>query len=365
MTSLYLNGVNAPEQIKASLQELSKRIHFEREDSKAANGHVFFGRNRVTTNEVAVKFYYWGGETSYHAEPKQLAEINSPNVLTIHDAGLIDNTWAYFITPRCVNGDIDDLLERTSVGNHAALDYTYQLLSGLSHLHSKRFLHRDLKPSNIYVNEQFDVVIGDFGSVKRLPDDQATIPASSHSLLYRPPETITNNLYGIVGDIYQCGIILYQLLGGHLSYSASAYLSQRQIQEMKSKLSSADERIFVDQCIKTRICAGKLLSYNSVPPWVSQDIKKIIKKATNIDPTKRFQTVSDFMAKIHATRPAVLDWKIVDGNPQLSGQVSYRVVGSPDASSVQKSRGGAWRNDNSFGTGTVDDLVFAICSAIL
>jgi serine/threonine protein kinase len=363
MTSLYLNGVNAPDEIKASLQDLSKSINFEKEDIKAANGHVFFGRNRVTSKEVAVKFYYWGGKTAFHAEPKQLAEVNSPNVLPIHDAGLIDSTWAYFLTPRCVNGDLDDLLERTSIGNHAAIDYTYQVLSGLSHLHGKRFLHRDLKPANIYVDQAYNAVIGDFGSVKRLPEGHSSIPASSHSILYRPPETITTNSYGITGDIYQCGIVLYQLLGGYLPYDGIAYLSRQQKQQMKSMPSSVDENIFVDQCIKTRICSGKLLDYDSMPVWVPGDVKKIIKKATHINPTRRFQTASAFMAKLHGVRPTVLDWKVVDGNPQLSAQVSYRIVGTPENSRVQKARAGAWRNDNSFGVGSVNELILAVSGA--
>jgi serine/threonine protein kinase len=365
MPGLYLNGVSAPDEIKASLQQLSKSIEFVKEDNKAANGYVFFGKNRVTNVDVAVKFYYWGGKHTFHAEPKQLAAIKSDYVLPIYDAGLIDNTWAYFQTPFCVNGDLDDLLEHTSVGNLAAIDYSYQVLSGLSHLHAKRFLHRDLKPANVYVDERNNAVIGDFGSVKRLPEGHGTIPASSHSILYRPPETNTANVYGIPGDIYQAGILLYQLLGGYLTYDLVAYLSRTEQQRLKSLGSPADESIFIDQCIKSLICSGKLLNYASMPPWVPEELKKIIKKACHLDPTKRFQTASSFMAKLHAVRPKVLDWKVVDGHPQLcSGNVSFRIVGDAEQCRVQKKRGENWRNDNSFGDGSMPTLVSAILQGL-
>ena len=111
------------------------------------------------------------------------------------------------------------------ISNRTALEYSYQILSGLSCLHSERFLHRDLKPSNIYLTEGNIAVIGDFGSVKKLPDGEQSISASSHSILYRSPESINLKKYGISGDIYQVGVILYQLLGGILHYDGMAWLS--------------------------------------------------------------------------------------------------------------------------------------------
>ena len=364
MTSLYLDGVSAPDEIKAALHQFSKNFSFVKEDSKAANGYVFFAKNKVTNVDVVVKFYYWGGKTAYHAEPNQLAAINSPNVLSIFDAGLIDNTWAYFITPRCANGDLDDVLENTSIGNLAAIDYTYQILSGLSHLHAKRFLHRDLKPANVYVNAENKAIIGDFGSVKKLPEGHATIPASSHTILYRPPETILTSAYGITGDVYQAGIILYQLLGGFLPYDPIAYLSRGELNRLKTLCTPADESIFIDQCIKTLICSGKLLNYGTMPPWVSEAMKKIIKKATHVEHAMRFQTASSFMAKLHSIRPKILDWKVVDGHPQLSGSLSFRIIGDAAAAQVQKKRGELWRNDNTFGIKSLSDHVAAISAAL-
>lgn len=186
MTTLYIDGSGAPEAIRKSLRELSKNIQFHREDLKAANGYVFFGTNRVTGTHVAIKYYYWGGKTQYHAEPRQLAQLDAENVLKILDAGLIDSNWAYFMTPTCVGGDIDSAVESNPLGLRTAIDYIYQTLAGLSHLHGSRYLHRDIKPANLYLTDTGKVVIGDFGSVKFLPETQSTIPASSHSLIYRP-----------------------------------------------------------------------------------------------------------------------------------------------------------------------------------
>lgn len=159
MTTLYIDGSGAPSEIKRSLRELSKSIHFHREDSKAENGYVFFGTNRVTGIQVTLKYYYWGGKTQYHAEPRHLAQLDSENVLKILDAGLIDATWAYFVTPTCAGGDLDSALESQPLGLREAIDCVYQTLSGLSHLHGSRYLHRDIKPANLYRTDAGKVVI--------------------------------------------------------------------------------------------------------------------------------------------------------------------------------------------------------------
>ncbi|MDR5766153.1 MULTISPECIES: protein kinase domain-containing protein [unclassified Caballeronia] len=362
---MSIASTSAPVEIRGALTSLSNSIDFTREDKKAANGYVFFGRNRITDVTVAVKFYYWGGRHEYHAEPKQLAAIASEHVLPIHDAGVIDDKYAYFITPDCSKGDLDDVLEQTSIGNLAGLEKTYQVLSGLSHLHERRFLHRDLKPSNIYLTEQGVAVIGDFGSVKRLPENVGSIPASSHSLLYRPPESIVRNAYGIAGDIYQTGVVFYQLLGGFLPYDGLAYLSRGELHHYEAMSSPRDRGEYIDQCIKGKITAGKLLRLNSLPAWVPDSFKRIIKKACHVDESKRFSSASSFMAKLHELRPTILDWQVIDGLPCLfHSPTSYRLTDLGHGLGVQKRRGGEWRNDHSFDGTTINELVLGILAVV-
>ena len=360
MTKLYIEGSSAPPEIKKSLLDFSKNIEFHREDSKAANGRVFFGTNRVTGMQVTLKYYYWGGEAEYHAEPRQLAEIDAPNVLKILDAGLLDAKWAYFMTPTCTKGDLDLVLESNPLGIKAALDYTYQALSGLSHLHANRFLHRDIKLANLYFTEVGTVVIGDFGSVKRLPDAATTIPASNHSLPYRPPETIDTNSYGIAVDEYQCGLVLYQLLGGILSYDGLTWLSKRELVQLETLATPLDKEDFIDRCIKAKIAAGKAADLSSLPPWVPKPIRRIINKACHVEAGQRFQSVSAFMAKIHEARPVVPDWQVIDGCPTLTAETSYRIVKGEDGYSVQKRAGVDWRNDRTIVGVKIEELVESI-----
>lgn len=358
MPALYIDGVNAPEEIKNQLKALSQDIRFTREVTKGGNGYLFFGENKILGTKIAVKFYYWGGEEKFHAEPTTLANMDSPHVLNVQNAGLIDGEWAYFVTPFCENGDMDDVIERTDIGNIKAVNLTCELLIGVGVLHEQRYLHRDLKLANIYIGETNQAIIGDFGSIKLMPEGLDNIPASSHAILYRPPESITTNSYGFEGDIYQTGMVLYQLLGGHLPYDEVSWLSVSERKHYNELGTEADKSIFADQCIMTKIKKGKILNLNSLPPWVPMNLKRAIKRATHISPEKRFPSASAFHVHLNNIKPTILDWKIEDGIPTLRAATSYKVYLDADNVTIKKSRGaGQWRKDNSFTANKIAEAV--------
>jgi serine/threonine protein kinase len=231
-------------------------------------------------------------------------------------------------------------------GTLQAFDICAGILVGLTHLHAHRFIHRDLKPGNIYMHNG-QPVIGDFGSLVSLPDGESVVPASRHSILYRPPESVTHDHYGFGGDIYQVGVIFYQLLGGSLPYEEDKWLSARQLREYKAK-NHPDNTIFADDCLKALIARGRLLDYATIQPWAPDSLRQLVKRACNRDPTRRFESASAFLAALSATRASLLDWAVVDGVLTLRAKpTSYRILNSAPPFQVQKRRQACWRNDSS------------------
>ena len=204
---------------------LPQNIAFYSINDKGGNGYVLIGRNQIIERKVVVKFYYWG--YGAHAEPKILSELASPHVLKVDDAASIDEDYAYFITPYCEQGDLDDLLLKGGIGVRRAIDILLDIASGTSFIHGKGFLHRDLKPSNIFCEHNGKFVIGDFGSVVKKGDHGYTETRSHHSLLYRTLEEIKFGRAYEQSDVYEIGIVFYQLLGGLLSYDEQAWLNPK------------------------------------------------------------------------------------------------------------------------------------------
>jgi len=335
-----------PADVREKISTLSESIEFNSTSTNGQNGYVAFGRNRITNADVAVKFYYWGGESEFHLEPKTLTSLSSasPYILKVWDAGYAGDEWAYYVTPLCKGGDLEGLIAAGFCGTKRAIEICSDVLHGLCSLHQRRFIHRDLKPGNVYLDGKKGV-IGDFGSIAALPEGKDTIPASKHSLLYRPPESCASDEYGFEGDIYQVGILLYQLLGGRLPYDENEWLSDAQKSHAAS-LSCPEDRIYIDDCIKQIIAKGKLLDMSSLPPVVDERMRRIIRKATNKDPSKRFKSASDFLAKLSEAKLKVRDWLPQSKMLLMRDRTSYRVSGDGPFT-VEKRRTGGWKTDHS------------------
>jgi serine/threonine protein kinase len=98
--------------------------------------------------------------------------------------------------------------------------FIYQLLNGVSFIHSARIVHRDLKPSNILVNSNCQIKIGDFGMARCLSCVNIDASKNNDYLLtqyvatrwYRAPELMYIKNYSEKIDIWSLGCILSELV---------------------------------------------------------------------------------------------------------------------------------------------------------
>lgn len=298
-----------PATIIAAINKLSERFDFEQIITKGANGYVLVGKNKLLDRGVVFKFYYW--HNGVYAEPNKLASLDNNNILKVEDAAALDEEWAYFQTPYCGNGDIDDFLNKSKLGPIEAIDLTSRIASGVSYLHGEGFLHRDIKPSNIFMNNEWMPVIGDFGSVAEMDDTGVVNTVSKHALIYRPPENITENVFSKQGDVYQIGLLLFQLLGGTLSYNERDWLNTSQAKKY-DLLHGFERQDYAKGIIEKEIKSGKLINLKSLPCWVSDKTKRVIRRATNPDPSKRLKSCSELQSELHKLRAIELDWRIDD-----------------------------------------------------
>ena len=131
-----------PLDVQNGLNDLSHHYKDFQPNNRGGNGYLFFATNLVSHQDVAIKFYAIEPGNHQHDEPRQLAAINSSNVLPVLDARRVSNDWAYFVTPRCREGDLDDLIQ-TKPSVHVALDTAIGVCRGVSAIHALRMIHRD------------------------------------------------------------------------------------------------------------------------------------------------------------------------------------------------------------------------------
>ena len=105
--------------------------------------------------------------------------------------------------------------------------WMFQLFSAIEYLHSRRYLHRDLKPQNIFIDENKNVKLGDFGLVRAV-----TIPIREYTteiitLWYRPPEILLGDTrYDPSVDIWSLGAIFGEMALGMPIYKGESEFDQ-------------------------------------------------------------------------------------------------------------------------------------------
>ena len=98
------------------------------------------------------------------------------------------------------------------------------MADALAHAHARLIVHRDVKPANIIITPDRGPVLVDFGL--GLDDAGAGGPelgVISGTPAYMAPEQVAGAAHRIDGrtDIYSLGVVLYEMLCGHLPFRAS------------------------------------------------------------------------------------------------------------------------------------------------
>jgi serine/threonine-protein kinase len=153
-------------------------------------------------------------------EPRLLASLSHPNVVTVLTAEKQDNV--FFIVMEYVPGDtLEAIIEREgALDLPRVLDYTCQICNAMDHAHRHGVIHRDLRPGNVLVTEQGLVKVADFGTSRFLE-----IAAHGTTVIGSPPYMAPEQFQGkavFASDIYSLGVTVYQMLTGSLPYGTPA-----------------------------------------------------------------------------------------------------------------------------------------------
>ena len=125
----------------------------------------------------------------------------------------------------CDGNTLEDVIKRhkddsTPIDRKDIYIYTKQILKGLKVLHRNGIIHSDIKPGNIFLKkngENEQIKIGDFGMamLKKGGVKLNSKDIKGFTPLYSAPEQKNRKgTYNEKIDIYACGLILYELIGG-------------------------------------------------------------------------------------------------------------------------------------------------------
>jgi len=213
-------------------------------------------------------------------EGRYLRKVESPHVVTVYDAGSLDDDRPYLVMSYADQGTLADRLELEGLTVPQACEVIRQVGEGLHALHERDVLHRDIKPANVLFrtvdtsNGRPDAapvraMVADLGLGKALDvSSRLTMIAGTPSFV--APEQAQGESLDARADQFSLAALAYLLLTGRPPYSHST-LSAAASPAPPDPMST-DERPFpqsVEDVVRRGLAADRDDRYPDVMAFVT------------------------------------------------------------------------------------------------
>jgi formylglycine-generating enzyme required for sulfatase activity len=253
-------------------------------------GAVYLAEDTLLSRQVAVKVPHFTADESpvaiqrFLREARAAAALNHPNLCPVFDAGEVDGTH-YLVMPFIEGTPLSKLIHEGQPWEpEKALALVQKLAAVLQVLHEHGLIHRDLKPSNVMIRAGGEPIIMDFGLARSTEQETQQITHLG-SLVGTPafmaPEQVQGDLkaLGPATDVYSLGVLLYQLLTGHLPFEGPPLAVYDQVLHAVPQTPSA-------------LC-------KSLEPWLDRVCMKALAKK----PAERYLSMKEFASALEPLAP--------------------------------------------------------------
>ena len=205
--------------------------------NKGGMGSVYRATQLSVNREVALKVLRPDLESEevflerFFREARVIAELSHPNIVRLIDFGQDTEKNVLYLVMEMVPGtDMTELLAKGRLSPAMALEVAFQVCAALTEPHSRGIVHRDLKPANIILlpisDGSFQVKVLDFGIART--GEMGTQLTQTGMICgtpsYMSPEQAQNEPIDSRTDLYSLGIVLFEMLTGHLPFEAESGL---------------------------------------------------------------------------------------------------------------------------------------------
>lgn len=160
----------------------------------------------------------------------------------------------YFVLTYAKNGELLTHINKNKNFNIACTKfYTAEIVVALEALRSKGIIHRDLKPENILFDENWHILVTDFGSAKIVQnetsrEDEENLIERKNSFVgtaqYVSPELLTDCNASYASDLWALGCIIFQMVSGSMPFVAGTeYLIFQKILKLEYEFPEGFDRI--------------------------------------------------------------------------------------------------------------------------
>jgi serine/threonine protein kinase len=219
-------------------------------------------------------------------EVRALAALSHPNIVSAYDAGEFEG--ALYFVMEFVDGETLSALigRRAAMSVPQKLKLMTELCAGLAQAHAAGIIHRDIKPANLMVDRQGRLKILDFG-IARLVQSRLSGTDQPLTLVsvaigtpgYMSPEQMEGREVDRRTDIFAVGAVCHELFSYDVAFSGS----------------NVGE-------IERQVLHGQPAPLASLVPGLDPEIDRIVSRALNRDPDRRYQGAAAFGQALEGVR---------------------------------------------------------------
>jgi serine/threonine protein kinase len=251
---------------------------------EGATSEVFLCHDPFNNRDVAVKVVFedrlidLDGAKLVHklfiTEASLAGKLLHPHIAQIYDA-VVGEDMNYIVMEYVAGGTLEPFCTpETVLPIERVVEIIFKCTRALGFANNLGVTHRDIKPANILLAGETDIKISDFGAALMASAEHTQISGIG-SPAYMSPQQIKEHPLNHQTDIYSLGVVMYQLLTGHLPFLASNNFSMMyQITNVEPPLPS---------------------SYRNE---IAVSIDKIVRKAMHKELDQRYATWEDFSADL-------------------------------------------------------------------
>jgi serine/threonine protein kinase len=198
-------------------------------------GTVYVATDLALGREVAVKLVRddlvasAAAQARFQQETRIAASFAHPNIVTIHDFGILPGGRAFVVMELLHGSTLADRLRASgALPTAAVLSILHDVCGAIEVAHARGLLHRDLKPANIFLarddgGERPKVL--DFGIAKAIDSADSGLDASGVIVgtpRYMAPEQLRGEGPSVTWDIWALTTVAYEMLTGSHPFATPA-----------------------------------------------------------------------------------------------------------------------------------------------
>lgn len=241
--------------------------------------HSFRSEN-YDMDDKSVTSYFYGFVEEFIKEFKLMSQLKgNSNIVSYedHDIKKHENGigWDILIRMELLT-PLGKYLADNKPDQNTVIKLGIDMCKALEVCQKNNIIHRDIKPSNIFVSDNGDFKLGDFGVARTLEKTSSGL-SKKGTYTYMAPEVFKGEAYGASVDTYSLGIVMYKLLNNNLE----PFRTDRTFNNG-------------ERAIELRMSGANMAK----PQNADEELAKVILKACSYNPAQRYHSPTQMLTEL-------------------------------------------------------------------